>query len=370
MKLRNGFTLLEMMLVLVIVSALAVMAVNFSTRKMEELRRDRATMQIQQILNAGLAFYINNGRWPTNLTELQNQGYVAAQTTGSGGSSGSGSSGPSPSSPNPIATPWGGTYVAAPTTLANNVNVFQVTLTLPAAMAAANAKAEGSMIAGRVPFGTLDSTGYIVTSSVNVPGQNLNNARSVNFAAVYHSGACVPAPTCPSGMTPQIMVIPAAVNGVTDAPNCTNQYDPSTCSNVNLYSINSFTAFAVGDATTSEPVDLTSGSVRGCSSAATQPCNTVGPPGCGTSSGGGGGSSAYGGGGSSGSTGTPCTTTPITTGKYWRVCLGIGTDKGAVTPTTSGWGLLSGSVMAITRCAPGTTSSTSEPSGSSFQVWQ
>jgi prepilin-type N-terminal cleavage/methylation domain-containing protein len=61
---RNGFTLLEMLLVTAIMGVILVMVIGYVTRKGEEFRRDKAVTQIQQTLNAGLSFYTDNGRWP------------------------------------------------------------------------------------------------------------------------------------------------------------------------------------------------------------------------------------------------------------------------------------------------------------------
>jgi len=54
------------------------------------MRIDKATLQIQQILNAAAAFYVNNSRWPagsnTKLNsahELISGGYLPAPTTSS-----------------------------------------------------------------------------------------------------------------------------------------------------------------------------------------------------------------------------------------------------------------------------------------------
>lgn len=317
---KKGFTLLEMLLVLVIVSAIAVMAINFTTQKMAELRRDRATMQMQQILNAGLSYYLNNGTWPASLAALQNPAAPYLP----------------PNPPNTIATPWGGTYTAAGATV-NNVNYFQVSMTVPGTTGAT----EALIIAGRLPMAT--TSGSTVTAQVNVPGMNLNNARSVNFSSVYHSGACVPVPSCPQGMEAQIMAVPVAVNGVSDKPTCTTANDPATCSTVNLYPVSGFTAYATPKADAA--------SVRGCTTGGALACiNTTTTP---------------------NPSGLPPMITPVPlSGEYWRVCLSVTTAKGLIAPDQSAWGQLTGTILAITRCVPGTVSAPSEPSGAGFNVWQ
>ena len=61
------------------------------------------------------------------------------------------------------------------------------------------------VIAGELPVAYVSdkygdpyvSGNVYVTAQVTTPGQNLNNARSVNFVGIYHNGACVPVPNCP-----------------------------------------------------------------------------------------------------------------------------------------------------------------------------
>jgi len=162
------------------------------------------------------------------------------------------------------------------------------------------------MIAATVPLGTSAATG--VNAQVQIPGQNLNNARSLNFAGIYYAGSCVPAPVCPLDMTPKIFVSPAGVSGVNDEPtpaNCspTSPYDPNTCA-AQVYPLSSFTAFARGDAS-GNPVSPGAPNVTG---AGPLDCKVTADPtelGCEADVD---GSSSVG------------------AGSYWRVCLYVRTD--------------------------------------------
>lgn len=299
-KKRFGFTLIEMLLVMVIISFIIFMIIGFVQQKTDEIRRDRAAMQMQLILNAGLAFYVNNGKWPItcdgksyNLSALND--YLPSNFSGN--------------------NPWGNPYTISCKTPETN-STFSVTTK-------ANQHVEAIILAGRLPLAGLvgiPDTSTTVIASVPIPGQNLNNARALNFGSIYHSGGCVPEPVCPANMKAQIFVVPVSVSGT---------YDFTRPQNV--YPITSYTANAYGP-------DLPD-SVRNCDlSQIHQPCNLEPSP------------------------------PPTGTNNYWRVCLAINTERGAVIPQNAAQGLAMGSILAITRCRTG-TDDTPEYTGSDFNVW-
>ncbi len=321
---QAGVTLIEILLVLVIASAILILLMNYIRQKTDQLRIDRTTQLINQILSAGAAYYTSNGTWPINATPpicgspntpttdlsiLQNNGYLPSGT---------------------IKNAWGGSFTFD---CNDNIGVFYVTTTLPGVSPAVL-----SILAGGLPMGTYEVMTNSVTAQINIPKQSLNNAIAVNFSSVYNSGACVPAPTCPSGLVPQIMVVPVSVTGIND--------NPSTTSTNNVYAINSYTGFALGQPILSPgslPVDLSSGNgIQSCdgSNPSESCCQTYD------------------------SSGQTCTQT-ISTGYYWRVCLAVSTKKGQVQPSSVAWGTVMGSVLAITRCAV-----QNEPTGAGWDVWQ
>lgn len=343
----TGFTLIEILLVMVIVSMIIVMGVNFIEQRTLAMRIDRASTQMQQILNAALAYYVANGHWPADLACLQTD--PPDTTTGCGSFL--------PSNLN-IVSPWGLPYEVAPAPTTPS-SLFYVYTPITYATASGQAAAVANTIAGKLPLSyvTSDTTGTPpdndgtcqpgatdltcnVVASVNIPGQNLNNASAINFAGIYHNGACVPVPTCPVDqngipMTAEIMVAPAGVSGVNDAPTnqgqagCTND-DTSQCE-VAVYPISSFAANAKDPATATA-----SGGPASCDGSQTSAVCVADDTG----------------------------TTIQDNNKYWRVCLSTITERGAVTPTTSPWGQLEGTIIAVTRCAIN-----NESSGSGFHVW-
>ncbi len=314
----HGFTLLEMLLVMVIVASIILMVMTYTTTQVDETKRDVTVKQYEQILNAGLAYYINNSTWPNTINDLINGNYLPNKT---------------------INNPWasGYTFYQDATT-----GTFSICSTIMGSTFASGGHArntaarESNIIANQLPMGYVANScpasasapaptpcGGVpcaVISAVNIPGQNLNNARSINFAGVYHNGACVPAPVCPNTMSPTIIVIPVSVSGT--------YYGQSN----STYSLNSFTATAVGDANkqpTGTPLTCFSGGTAACD-------QTTG-----------------------GDAGLP------TSGKYWRVCLDVVTQLGRIGDAGSTWDASSGIILAITRCVPN-----NEPSGSGFNVFQ
>ncbi len=298
----TGFTLIEMMLVLVIMSTIVVMISNYTVLKTGQVRRDRAALQMQQILNAGLAYYINNSMWP---------GWVTASS----------------SCPTALATLQGANYLPSnmkspyinnqtyTITCDPNSGVFYVAVTT-------ENQADANILAGMVPLGS--TSGLTVTAQVNIPGQNLNNARSVNFVGVYRNGGCVPVPTCP-GSAPQAMVAEIFVAATQVVG--TYGLNPSG-STPTVYPITNFTAYPVGPA----PI----ASVPNCFDAGTTSCAPY-------------------------VTGTPTT-------NYWRVCLDVGTQAGDANNYSgatgaNSWGQWQ-SIMAVTRCSPA-----NESPGSTTKVW-
>ena len=229
-----------------------------------------------------------------------------------------------------IASPWAGASYFIYTDAQNKLFYVYTSITAGTSGVAA---AASNIIAGTLPFayttktagtpptaGTMcvaaDLTCYVV-SSVNIPGQNLNNAGGVNYAGLYKHGGCVPVPVCPIDpvtslpLTAEVVIVPISVSGLNDP-------DSSA-----IYPISSFTAYAAAPA--AYPVACTGSSTR------------------------------------------PTCDAPDIVGKaattYWRACLQVVTEKGNVqttNPSSASPGSGSAAagtdfganvtLMAITRC--------------------
>ncbi len=339
----QGVTLLEILLVLAIASSLLIMMLNYTTQRSDEMRRTKTVLQMQQILNGGLSFYINNSFWP-----LKDASISSTLCDDPGGWTDTSALKPNYLPRDLNNNPYGQPYFLNCTNVANGGGFFIYTI--------ANNPTNAAIIAGKLPMAYRTTTAFItsklpplsckagndctvVVASVNIPGQNLNNARSVNFASVYYSGSCVPAPNCPPNMKQDIMVMPASVNGVNDSPaSCPSgsPFDPSLCTGTKSYSVNGFTAFARGiDLTTGKP-----GDPNGVGTSAPLSCQTSRTPAA-----------------------QSCVANPDgarfqSDGTlYWRVCLSVTTEKGTVSATPGSryfiqQGKMMGSVIAITRCVP------------------
>jgi prepilin-type N-terminal cleavage/methylation domain-containing protein len=325
-KREVGFTLIEILLVLVVVSMMIYGALLFYQQRTLQSHIDRTAAQMQQILNAALSYYLLNGAWPANIACLQGQGDPTLCKIAF--------------LPAALVSPWGG---VAYQTVASTDGALYYVYTTVSTVTAGSAPAIAESIAGSLPISYTSSdpgsattppnqttvckptmTSCTVAASVNIPGNNLNNARAINFAGLYRNGGCVPVPQCPvdyqSGyqMTPQIFVVPISVSGFNDSSGSTQ----------NVYPISSFTAYATGPALAASVPSCTNKSSTGSTS-----CGAI-------------------------SNANP-------TQQYWRACLQIVTEKGVLdTSSRPDWGDQV-TVLAVTRCAV-----SNENAGSPFTVYQ
>lgn len=312
--LNKGFTLIEMLLVLAVVSSLIYMAIGFQQQQIIENRISRSSVQMQQILVAAASYYVLCNSWPSDIATLQTQGSITC------GNSTLTSTGFLPTGA--IKSPWGGVAYGVTSTVKN----FYVYATITASR---NTLANGyaTMILGRLPIAyTANSvaatppdkaactgTTCYVVAQIGIPPQNINKATGLNFAGVYRHGGCVPVPQCKVDVTgttmkAQVYVVPVSVSGMNELGN--------------VYPISSFTAYAT--AVGVNPPACTGGSAVAC-----QPVS------------------------------------PVYTGEqYWRACLQVVTSHGLAAPT--GWGEQV-TLAAFTRCVPN-----QDPlpnSGSDFSVF-
>jgi hypothetical protein len=279
---------------------------------------------MQQILNAGLIYYAANGAWPGDISGLQPT-YL----------------------PSNMVSPWKGVpynvyssgsnmyvSVAMPTTTNTSINIAKtITGTLPLSFTATSSSATSASTC------TAGATCYVV-ATVTIPAESISGAQAINFAGLYHSGACVPAPTCPANYTAQVFAVPVSVNAFYTAPDgtsspCTAE-DTSGCL-MTYVQLGGFTAYASEENSSAYPAskplvcDLTTADV---------PCYK-----------------------------TYQKTDEVDSGNYWRVCLAVTTSSGDVSIPGTGsmdnpWGQLTGTIMVMTRCMPD-----GENYGSDFTVW-
>ena len=75
-KQRNGFTMIEIMVVVVINAILAAFAVPIYIDYVESARASEAKSVISSISNASVMFYQFNGEWPSSVDDLERQGQL------------------------------------------------------------------------------------------------------------------------------------------------------------------------------------------------------------------------------------------------------------------------------------------------------
>lgn len=342
---QKGFTLLEILLVVLIMTTILLGVISFIHGSVVNSRRAAAAQQITQIQQAALAYYATFGQWP-----IKNQACTGVDALND------------PTQPlvsnryiSATTNPYGLNYYLKCVAGRNYLIIYTATSTV-----AADSVIEATAIQGLVPAtNTVLNTGPIVPIAATLtlaatttppPGLSLTNAMAVNFTSIYHSGACVPVPVCPANMVPQILVATAAVSGVAKPPeNCTNRNDFTTCA-YSTSSVSSYNAYAVGG-----QAGMTPSALPACNNGATEPCI---PDAAGGSM-----------------------PTQFNLPNYWRVCLQVAThDQPVNVQNTVGkgsagncntqdcsvaWGQALGNITVLTRCQ-----SPAEGSGASFTVWQ
>ena len=325
-KPQAGFSLIEILLLLTVLALFFALSFSFDTRKTEKLKIDKTVLQMQSILNAGLLYYINTGDWPnygSGCSKVSLSSAASALQTTSGYL-------PNVAMPTVFAASNANyMHVSSSDTTGDcshiQVHTFAVLAQFAAAGAATTKQTNMAYaIAARLPNGYVDTTNNLIEAFIYPPGQDPNDATALNFAGLYHQGACVPVPTCPATppgtattYTAQVFLTPTSVSGMNDSG--------STA----VYPISSFSAYASGSASAAPAA--CSGSTAGF----TPTCSTGTVPDPTSSS-----------------------------GLYWRACLQVITERGDVQVTRSdAWGE-NVTIAAFTRCAID-----AEPSGSGFDIY-
>ena len=80
-KITEGFTLVEILIVVVIIGILATIAIPTYLRYVERGYASDAKVQIKNILEAAEISYQESGEWPTDVEELENDGYLGIKAS-------------------------------------------------------------------------------------------------------------------------------------------------------------------------------------------------------------------------------------------------------------------------------------------------
>jgi prepilin-type N-terminal cleavage/methylation domain-containing protein len=197
---KRGFSLLEMMLVLAVMAVVTLTGLSYLREKALNAKIDKTALQLQQWLQAGLAFYNNNGEWPKENKQLIPEPYDPQTAY----------------LPSELKTsPWGTDYVIRREG-AKPGNLFNIDLPLAASIADAKGENIGNRIAAKLPSaiwinGVLTATitpspgpgegGDIIFKGIYLrnlgnDGQNLY-VKCIDTEHNHAFTADIPKPTCP-----------------------------------------------------------------------------------------------------------------------------------------------------------------------------
>jgi prepilin-type N-terminal cleavage/methylation domain-containing protein len=207
---QSGFTLIELMLVVAILAAITVIGVSAYKQQAANFMADKTALQMQQLMEAAIAFKVDCGMWPGNNSGdvdlanpmLQLEGVdrsgnpVATCNKRSGAQPGVAYIQRSSAGTSPLdKDPWGGAYVLISPEGTTHEKYFTVTT-------ATDIPSQGlaARIAGRLPNSTYSTTPqppYSVTANVDVPGGPGGSSGNIMFKVVS-SNTQLTNP-CPSG---------------------------------------------------------------------------------------------------------------------------------------------------------------------------
>jgi prepilin-type N-terminal cleavage/methylation domain-containing protein len=138
-----GFTLIELIVTISIIAAIAAGGIPYMQQKLHVARATKASEEMKGWLEAGIAYYAATGAWPADANTLVTQGYMTS---------------------NDLNTPFGGTYSLAVS--GTNLRVSANVTKLP------------DLVAGKLPFGT--ASGTTVTAAVTPPATEAAHTRLLN----------------------------------------------------------------------------------------------------------------------------------------------------------------------------------------------
>jgi len=86
-RLRNqkGFTLIEMLIVLLIISVLLIITVPNITKHQSTVQTKGCEAFVKMVQSQVQAYEIDHNKWPADVTELKDKGYLVQTTCPNGG---------------------------------------------------------------------------------------------------------------------------------------------------------------------------------------------------------------------------------------------------------------------------------------------
>jgi len=200
----KGFTLIEILFVIAILSVLASLGLSVLQQRAQQLKVERAALQMQQILQAGMAFKADDagGAWPISCTQDTFIKYLSVNSTGN---------------------PWGNTTTCGPVT---GTPKFQVKTQVPTEKIADQIIAllpnAGKDITSSPPnvfvytevsgtSGGRGTTGNIIFNDIvtkTIPNAFFSQGTGSNFGRYPGVGSeSIPQFSCPSGMQGEVLFL-------------------------------------------------------------------------------------------------------------------------------------------------------------------
>jgi prepilin-type N-terminal cleavage/methylation domain-containing protein len=143
-KIPSGLTLIELIFVIAVIAVLGSMGILFYQHRMQDQKIEQTAQQMGQWLQAGMAYYVRNKKWPTGTDILITQGYMPITAAGR--------------------NPWcqeSNCYTLAPSP--DSEHLLRVTAKINAEPAIRTA------LAARLPYGESNHAEQTVIGIVNVP---------------------------------------------------------------------------------------------------------------------------------------------------------------------------------------------------------
>lgn len=191
---NRAFTLIEMMLVIALIAVLATIGINAYQKTAEQSKIDKSALQMQTLLQAGMAYYVDYGCWPDSTRsnpdckvqpppDFQPYIPIGARVNGK------------------PASPWGTTYDWLPVNGDKLFEVYTYAVSKPIADRLA-AKLPNASASGAAP--------WRVVAMVGIPGSSLQTGiviKKLGYVSILNNGKAannIAIPACSAGSDPHI----------------------------------------------------------------------------------------------------------------------------------------------------------------------
>lgn len=75
-KKKQGYTIIEVMLVIVVISIVALYSYNYMRKQTLEKTINQSALQMESLMQIAVTYYSRENKWPQNMTEFQTKNYV------------------------------------------------------------------------------------------------------------------------------------------------------------------------------------------------------------------------------------------------------------------------------------------------------